>query len=1347
MADSFFDTEVARRPAMAVRYEEAAAREREDLTLQRGQNSLTINAWKLSGGFPPTMLRCMNEGSGGGAWGGPDVDFRYPPRPTIQRTPTLPPAPADDPAVEARRAVERVLRPAIERVLTDASDRRDLDFSAALAAAVATALASDEPGARNRAEETARQIAAIKEPVALPDGSGGTYDIPLLLLALDGLHRDATAVKGVTVSAGLRQVIRSLGEHATSAIIEVLPGTASFSWMYLSALRADIAYAASAVGDATALLRLELEGTITELISLRAEFAGAIDQDERARIGATLGETARQALLLDHALQRATTAPGRGPTPLDTAVEQRAADIAQLRRTAATEHATRSALGDDLALLAERPVTIAHGPTDTAPVSPLGEYADAIVQPEEALPETTDAAERTMAGELGARIAAQRAELKQLRGRVVPEQPSYTLPEFIDVHRRWYSLHSVAQEKQEPMVQMVLALMGEPYQLAGTDLGDTAVAVEGGVVRSFLMAFGVDILSQWLRGDTDQFGAQVDAPGPARSATTTGTAKAPEYRSGELYPGTAPGTPSRSGEVDSRTAYQARRQQETATATTAVAALPEALQPGTAARLGLASGPDVPIVGLHATTAQQGWSYLTDVRDGVRGDVIVAREHKVVPPEVAAYLLARRQQTATLARPHRPAAGGRPLGSAPMRSAGVERATATSAARYVEGQSTPQEPPEVANLQTQLGAASRESGVRPGRPPPDTADLVGQLRGDLLAYLEAYFTERQSMEYRLAAIFAIGDAEHGVGAQLMSLLDPKNLAMMVGEAVKIAAIMAVLEMLGPLGAIVAQAYGAYLRSQGISNVAALISIAAFCRNAADADTFAKARAWGYMTVHVADDAGQLFNTLVTTPVTVGLHALTTAKPSSPRDLADAVRPLMNDPVIREGLLRDVEAHIAELEAKRNAGAELDSLRGFHDALLQRSTRQTAEAAEAPLPGVKDEPGSGALFTRPHERSAKDKEALQNALGRDIPLVESTALEGTAVHVRYGDDGKVRVEIGPAVEPTQIRQHLATVHELRRYEGVFGRIRQLLGKLKQLITGHPAYGTEGFEARLEVQKLRAIEVDLMAQLRAVEARADRLTGEHAPDAATAAAAIRGQIEAIQHQVATHEVNVDSYKPGRGFVAAEDTSSARVGARERAKKLIERATAAAPGVRATLIQATQAHGAELARLGTEVKTEESLTRKIYDRAAEKVRGGDPDPKVLDSSAGKINDALRYTVVADPARYMETHQHIRTALETAGYRFVKEGDAWAEPERFGGGYRGINMTFRTAEGLEFEVQVHTAESLAMVEETHPLLEEHRAAGTSRERREELNQEMRRLASKVATPPGAGAPRKESK
>lgn len=1266
--------------------------------------------------------------------------------PVVQRDP--PTGTAVDDAAAQQAADERQVATAVEAALVAATRGEGDDLDAVLPAAVRAALPAHPPDALDRAAATAGDVAAIEEEVDVPPHGPVPYDIATTLTELETLHAGVAGVEGLAASAGLRLVVRALARHTAQAVAAVLPGGPSFVDLYVGQVRVDVATAAAAVHDATALLRLELEGTVAEVVDLREAHLRATDEAARAQAGTALGEAARRALLLDDALATAAgAAAAGGPTALDTAVEARAADIARLRGLAATEDSTRGALDERLSLLTPQDVTITHGETDDDPAVAFGETPGTTILPEEALPETTDTAEVEMAAGLASRVADQRAELTRLRGAVVPASPSYRLEEFADVHRRWFSLYSAAQEQLDPTVRMVLDLMGEPYRLMGADVGSATVAVEGGIARAYLMQLGVDLMSGSLHGETTDFGTQVDAARLRRSESVTGSADDVEHEFGELFATRAGASADLGGEVRSRQDVLSGRQRATAQASGEVAAMPGPVQPAQARRSGLVTGRgDVPLVGVRAAGAHEGWTYLTDVVAQPDGGV-VAREQKTVPSEVAAFLLASAQQRATLARTHVPTVDGRAMGSAGMRSGGVEGATGTSADRMVRGETSPRQPRAVATLEAQLAAAREESGVRPGGRPVTSETVVAQLQGDLRTYLDAFFVERQSTEYRLAAIFALADTEHRIGTNIQNLLDPATLATMIAEAVKISAIVMTLQGLGPLGGIAARAYQAYLSSQGVSNVAALISVAAFCRNAADADSLNRARAWGYMSRNVVEDASELFENLVTSPVTAGMHALTSSRPASPRALADALGPMMSDPATRAAVLADVEAQITAQEALVGpdaSSAELDGLRAFRDGLLGRSTPETALAAEADLPGatVATDPRGGAeLFLGERTRSAADRAALHAALPADlagVTLVESTTLTGNAVHVRYGDDGGVRLEVGPRAEPEHVRRHVETVRQLRRYEGVMGLLRRLLSRVRQALTGHPAYGTAGFEANLEVQKLTAIRDDLELQLRGVEARADRMTRDGV-DAAREADSVRREIEAIQSQLDEHATRLDSYEAGRGIVAAEDTSPAMVGARERARALRARAEAAAPGVRGALERAAAAHGAELAGLQYELKSEDSLTRKIHDRAAQ--RGPATDAR-LDAEARKVNDVLRYTVVVDMPRYAEVHTAVRTALEAAGHTFVREGNAWAEPERFGGAYRGINATFRTADGLDFEVQVHTRESLAMKEELHAMYEEVRDPATPAARVKELQDEMRRRWAGVPVPEGVSTP-----
>lgn len=299
----------------------------------------------------------------------------------------------------------------------------------------------------------------------------------------------------------------------------------------------------------------------------------------------------------------------------------------------------------------------------------------------------------------------------------------------------------------------------------------------------------------------------------------------------------------------------------------------------------------------------------------------------------------------------------------------------------------------------------------------------------------------------------------------------------------------------------------------------------------------------------------------------------------------------------------------------------------------------------------------------------------------------------------------------------------------------GALRRLLSRVRQALTGHPAYGTAGFEANLEVQKLRGILAELDALHAGVEARAGRMTSRDT-DVARESEGIRQDIDAITRQLAGHEAKLDSYDAGRGFIAAEDTTPAMTAARERARALRTRAEAAAPSVQAAIRAAAAAHGATLSGLEHEIKTEDSLTEKIHDRAAQK---GPPTDARLDAVAARMNDVLRYTAVLSVETYMASGAGIRASLEAAGYTFVRQGNAWAEPGRFGGGYRGINQTYRTPDGLEFELQLHTPESLAMKTETHPLYKERGHPATSEARRREIDDELRRRASELGVPEGA--------
>jgi Short repeats of unknown function len=93
-------------------------------------------------------------------------------------------------------------------------------------------------------------------------------------------------------------------------------------------------------------------------------------------------------------------------------------------------------------------------------------------------------------------------------------------------------------------------------------------------------------------------------------------------------------------------------------------------------------------------------------------------------------------------------------------------------------------------------------------------------------------------------------------------------------------------------------------------------------------------------------------------------------------------------------------------------------------------------------------------------------------------------------------------------------------------------------------------------------------------------------------------------------------------------------------------------------------------------------------------------------------KMNDSLRYTIVIPEDKYTDMTQKAINELgtkHTQQFTEVEVKNAW--PERQGEGkYVGINATYRTKDGVLFEVQFHTEKSAEMTGEEHPIYGEKR-------------------------------------
>jgi hypothetical protein len=192
-----------------------------------------------------------------------------------------------------------------------------------------------------------------------------------------------------------------------------------------------------------------------------------------------------------------------------------------------------------------------------------------------------------------------------------------------------------------------------------------------------------------------------------------------------------------------------------------------------------------------------------------------------------------------------------------------------------------------------------------------------------------------------------------------------------------------------------------------------------------------------------------------------------------------------------------------------------------------------------------------------------------------------------------------------------------------------------------------------------------------------------------------------------------------------------------ARAQAKALLGQAAKAEAQVTPTLQGIAAENGGTMEGLDNRLKSEDSLARKIEAWASRDPQAATDPEAACKAAAAKVNDALRYTVSVDPARYMATKNAAYARLAEQGYVLKSEWNAWDKTPATG--YKGINSTFTMPEGQLFELQFHTPESFAMKSELHAMYEEWRASGTTPERRAELEAIMRDKFGTVPVPGGA--------
>jgi hypothetical protein len=242
---------------------------------------------------------------------------------------------------------------------------------------------------------------------------------------------------------------------------------------------------------------------------------------------------------------------------------------------------------------------------------------------------------------------------------------------------------------------------------------------------------------------------------------------------------------------------------------------------------------------------------------------------------------------------------------------------------------------------------------------------------------------------------------------------------------------------------------------------------------------------------------------------------------------------------REGRRRKLIALLSALEGASIPVATHLWPAGAHGAgrTAEEPNKKATPAEEKRLPDYLEHPST--TRTRSKEKLATLEAQIPADLrSKGVHILENNSLEGNTVRVHYDGD-RLRVEIGPGAGEREVRLHIATMRQLSRYQGVLGRIVRIVSRIASLITRQPGYGTEGFEARLEIKKLNGIRNDLIERQTLIAERAERLNSEPGlSNEGNEIKSITDEIRSIEEQLGEHEANLNSFEEGRGFIAAED-----------------------------------------------------------------------------------------------------------------------------------------------------------------------------------------------------------------
>jgi hypothetical protein len=157
---------------------------------------------------------------------------------------------------------------------------------------------------------------------------------------------------------------------------------------------------------------------------------------------------------------------------------------------------------------------------------------------------------------------------------------------------------------------------------------------------------------------------------------------------------------------------------------------------------------------------------------------------------------------------------------------------------------------------------------------------------------------------------------------------------------------------------------------------------------------------------------------------------------------------------------------------------------------------------------------------------------------------------------------------------------------------------------------------------------------------------------------------------------------------------------------------------PEITSMLLSTSKDLGGTMDKIDFRLKSQDSMTRKILSNSIE-------HGITEEAEANKISDVLRYTMVFDnPKTYTSNVLTAVAKMKEMGY--TKHDNRWRNYFSPGNAYNGYNTVWENKNGMKFELQFHTTESLTIKEKVHQIYEKYRKLPQNSKLRPVLAKEM---------------------